>query len=276
MADFGLACFTDSIFQVDNIAGTPMFSFPIPTLKKFLVKMLPKMPPMSAGRLQHKSILAHYEKAVDATKTLVASESESYKEKAIDILVRMETLMVFVEEHASFEEEVIYPVFEQLSPGSTAVAHSEHEHETPILDSFLKSVKEALKTLREVNETSFFQVKDLLEPLGEQLHHMHLAMIEHMAGEEKHLFPMTESLQERQPEVFRKIYYHCSHVRELLLPFVLENLSEPERMQYMHNIEYCIRPEDPAQWKYCSDLLKTRLSSSEWEDLCFRLPGLVA
>lgn len=46
-----------------------------------------------------------------------------------DLHHRVSLLILFINEHAAFEEEVMYPIFEEMKPGSTSRAHGEHEHE---------------------------------------------------------------------------------------------------------------------------------------------------
>lgn len=73
--------------------------------------------------------------------------------------------------------------------------------------------------------------KEKMVALVPKLEEMFKAMTEHMDGEEAELFPITRALGEKELPTFTKIYYHCRPVREKLLPFVLEFLSGPERMQ---------------------------------------------
>ncbi|KAJ3361978.1 hypothetical protein HDU91_003658 [Kappamyces sp. JEL0680] len=255
----------------------PYFSditFPIPVLKRFLVKSLPKMPPMSAGKLQHKAILYHYESCVTRARALAESSSPAVNEAA-DVLERMLKLVTLVQEHASFEEQIIYPEFESMSPDITQTSHDEHERETPILLAFGELVKKS-KASVDVGELTGTDLATVMGSLANGLSEMHKEMQEHIAGEEKVLFPLMQQLGERQTDIFRKVYYHCSAIREMLLPFVLEPLNGPERMQYMHNIESTIRGVDAAEWVICQKIVKEALAPTEWDDLCFRLPGLAS
>ncbi|KAJ3402651.1 hypothetical protein HDV05_008312 [Chytridiales sp. JEL 0842] len=265
---------------IQSLETNPHFSpiaWPIENIRKALITMLPKMKPMSAGRLQHIAIRKQFEKAVSLVRRLTDESLSDEEALAVskDVTRRVSTLILFVQEHASFEEEVIYPVFEEMQPGSTKRAHEEHEHEVPILEAFKADFEGALADV-ESSGSFAASAKEQFGARLDQLVKMQQGMDEHMAGEEKELFPMTNQLGEKEVPTFRKIYYHCCHVREILLPFVMEFLSPQERMQYMHNIGVAVRESDPAQWELCGNILKKSLPSDEWEDLKERLPTLVA
>ncbi|KAJ1560485.1 hypothetical protein HK096_008507 [Nowakowskiella sp. JEL0078] len=262
---------------ISSLETHPAFQsiqWPLASIRSALIMMLPKMRPMSAGRLQHIAIRAHFAKVIELNKALVATES---KEEAIDLsrelTRRVETLVLFIEQHAAFEEQVVYPVFEEMSPGSTTTAHDEHVHDEQVLASAKRDFPAAQREVENA-EDKVIKAKEAFGKLLPGLEKWNKAMTEHMAGEEKDLFPMTEKLGEREIGVFRKIYYHCVSVREVLLPFVMEFLSPQERMQYMNNISEAVFESDFEQWQLCGKYLAKSLPKAELADLVERLPKL--
>ncbi|KXS12218.1 hypothetical protein M427DRAFT_137451 [Gonapodya prolifera JEL478] len=322
-------------------------SYDMQQMKQFFIKTLPKMKPMSMGRLQHMAIRRHYDKALQLHKELEGlgdGEEERAKEIAKELTRRVTTLVLLIQTHASFEEEVVYPVFEEMTPGSTSRAHSEHTHDVAVLAKFDKDYKAALEvvlappangttsataaaaaepeakskvgvvqrakkvfgavagSLRnlgkstsnqgssaslesssssvrsapqiEVGSTVVTTVKKEYGAFLDGLEHWKKEMDEHMAGEEKDLFPMTAQLGDKEIGVFTKIYHHTSPSLEVLLPFILEPLTPQERMQYMHNISLALAEKEPTEWQKVGGYLKSGLSAGDVTDLKERLPAL--
>ncbi|KAI9356561.1 hypothetical protein DFJ73DRAFT_823162 [Zopfochytrium polystomum] len=258
-------------------------AWPLAQIRKALITTLPKMKPMSAGRLQHQAILRQFDKIISLSEILAGAAATPSAAESIaiakEVSRRVDTLILFITEHAAFEEEVVYPVFEEMNPGSTKRAHDEHTHEMAILDAFKAEYASAVQAVLAAQEDDDATLAVARAKYGgdtlERFKAWRASMNEHMLGEETHLFPMTAALNEREIGVFRKIYYHCCHVREVLLPFVMEFLTGPERMQYMHNISAAVLKEDPPQWKLCGRILRDSLPKEDWEDLLERLPSLV-
>ncbi|KXS12341.1 hypothetical protein M427DRAFT_72138, partial [Gonapodya prolifera JEL478] len=263
---------------LESDAAFTSTSYDMAQMKAFFVKSLPKMKPMSAGRLQHMAIRRQFEKAGKLhgeLETLAEGQVERAKDIAKELTRRITTLVRFIQEHASFEEEVVYPVFEEMAPGSTSRAHSEHAHDAPLLERFDREYKAALAAVELApGEGAVQAAKKEYGKFSQELEKWRVEMDEHMAGEEKGLFPMTAQLGEREIGVFTNVYYHCSPYRELLLPFVLEVLSPQERMQYMHNIMLAVAEKDPEEWKKVGGYLKAGLSAGDVVDLRERLPAL--
>ncbi|KAJ3117911.1 hypothetical protein HK100_000715 [Physocladia obscura] len=272
--DFFAATNSEKIKEYVNVLGAQDWVqsvvAPIDEMKKFFVKTIPKMKPMSIGRLQHIAINAQYAKCVSLAESI---QKEIDENKTVDVAAaeslrtKYSLIANLIEAHSWFEENLIYPIFEELKPGSSTRAHGEHEHEVPETNEFLQQLSSAVEKIGGDGESGFEGLVLKLKALAQ-------SMKEHMDGEESELFPLTANLGEKEAPLFTKIYFHLSKSNESLLPFVLEPLSQQERMQYLYNIDQVIRGVDMEEWKRCQTIVKGMLSPADWEDLVFRLPSL--
>ncbi|KAI8810003.1 hypothetical protein BJ742DRAFT_801842 [Cladochytrium replicatum] len=245
-------------------------AYPLEQLKKAFIMGLPKQKPMSIGRLQHIAIRAQYDKCV-ALHDEVASAStyEAGAKIARELSRRAITLTLLIAKHAGFEENVVYPVFEEIQSGATARAHHEHEHDGPVLQEFEDMYTTAAQSIPNGGDLEL--IKAAYAPLRAKMAAWREEMIAHMDGEEKELMSLTFQLGDKEIPLFKNIYKCISDENEKLVPFVLEFLSPQERMQYMHNLSIAVG-EDAEQWKVVGKYVTDNMREGDVKDLAERLP----
>ncbi|KAI8609690.1 hypothetical protein BC830DRAFT_1085294 [Chytriomyces sp. MP71] len=271
--------FTDAKLQayIDTLEKQPFVAkvaYDIEEMKRFFVKAIPKQKPMSLGRLQHIAIRKHYETANALATSLANGTVTDVPAVAAQLKEQVRLLVLLVQAHASFEENVIYPVFEEASSGSTSRAHAEHVHEGPLLIALGQEVAEVVDQITAggasvVAGDAFAAVRAKLEASGKEA-------VDHMAGEEQHLFPLTSNLGDKELPLVANIFLDGESTADQVLPFVYKALTPQERMQYFHNLSEALGKSYPEKLKWCKGLLETSLSKAEWDDLVFRLPSLAS
>ncbi|ORY49128.1 hypothetical protein BCR33DRAFT_714181 [Rhizoclosmatium globosum] len=240
-------------------------------MKKFFVAAIPKMKPLSLGKLQHNAIRFHFDKCILAATNLNHGFVEDAAVTAEGLKKRFKTLLVLVHKHSHFEDSLVYPAIETLKPGSTARASEEHVRDGKMLASFEVALNAALDRIIK-GDKKFARSSDF-KGVVEKMRDVWITEKLHMAGEEDVLFEISQQLSnEKQEELVYNIYIKTFKAdNEELLPFIIEGLSPQDRMQYMYNLEKSI---GASNWMDCKSLLSKKMALPDWIDLTYRLPAL--
>ncbi|KAJ3385088.1 hypothetical protein HDU84_002456 [Entophlyctis sp. JEL0112] len=262
------------VAKLEHMPNVSKFAYPLPELKAFFVKAIPKMKPLSLGRLQHVAINKHYAAAVALANELAAGTAPNAAEAAKALKEKFRLISVVIDKHSSFEDNLIYPTFERLfadGPQTTSRARGEHGHEGAAKMEFqvrFDALMDRISSGEDCGEETKTIATELQKLAGD--------MRAHIDGEEKDFMSYVANLNDEENPLVVQIYFHIKDANEDILPFVLQALTAQERMQYMHNFAVTLKPTNPDEWKKLVELLPLYLTPEDLDDLKFRLPALTA
>ncbi|KAJ3190774.1 hypothetical protein HK101_008372 [Irineochytrium annulatum] len=264
------------VAHIDSSDWAKDILYPLPMLRGVLINMLPKQKAMSLGRLQHEAVRRHFKALSAAFNALCDAQGAKpvIDAEARDVQSFLHKLLLTIETHAGFEEEIIYPFFDAIKPGATQRAHGEHAVDGPLYKKFERDVDAEISTfIADPTARPAFAFAGIVRMVDE----MGASMDAHMDGEEKELFPITNGMDDaHHVEMARKVFQYSAKPQPTILPFVLEVLTAQERMQYMHNVTVALKEVDRDEWERCKWYAKRGMPAEEWEDLVTRLPALNA
>jgi len=243
----------------------------LPELKARLQKAIPRLPVMANNQLQHEAIRAH-SRTVRLLLTSVADASIDRAVRQTDAqhLGKVYPLLVqLIEQHAAYEDSVLWPVFEASRAGITAQAHQEHAEEAAQLrDTRARVLQLAAPGGLDLPADA---VAKLVADIRALLDHME----HHMLGEETDIAPIAQQLPpDQMVEIMLKVFSMSDPLLEDA--FILQGLSGPQLEQYVHGLAVLYRERDPPHFKALLNRIRTAVNKAPWQTLQERLPDIAA
>ena len=234
-----------------------------------LKKFVPKLPVVSGNMLQHESIRLHGRAVVaDLRAAMGPGELEARRTALARANTTFQRLATFIAAHASYEDRVLWPLFEAVKPGVTAAAAAEHVEETAILGTLADQVR-AAAAKGDVDDTATLEALATgVQAFMEHSHH-------HMAGEEGVLNPISQTWSaDQQAAAMHDVCAVADPLQEDA--FVMHPFNGPQVEQYVYNLAVLYRQAQPAHFKNLVARIKASSVQQPWIFLQERSPDIAA